>query len=192
MYEPIFAIPEADIPPFPLIFTAENQANSSQTYTVIPTERNVTGCSLYSPIEGLVAAGNMHEIAHENNGSQDVSTFGGVIGFPAVPFAAAPATCGLAGGLYCTHWQPLDHSVKAIRMHIRMHGHRHPQRQIVQCPWMGCSHTSQWANIPRHIQSVHLGVRFVCSNCGTRYTRQEGLTRHTASLKCNGATYVMT
>ncbi|KAH0832986.1 hypothetical protein J3R83DRAFT_11964, partial [Lanmaoa asiatica] len=73
---------------------------------------------------------------------------------------------------------PLSGSVKSIKSHLRMHGYRHPQRQAVQCPWMGCSNTLRWMNIPRHIQSVHLGIRFECFNCGKRYTRLEGLARH--------------
>lgn len=127
----------------------------------------------------------MHDTSHENIVSQDVSAHEvTTAGFPGVPFTVPAPTCGLAGGLHCTH--PLDRSVKSIRLHLCMHGHKHPQKQTVQCPWMGCSDTLQWMNIPRHTLSTHLGARFRCSNCGKRYTRQGGLARHTASLKCNG------
>jgi len=100
--------------------------------------------------------------------------------FPAVQ---AP-TCGLAGGLHCT--LPLGGSIESIRFHLCMHGHSHPQRQVVQCPWVGCSDTLRWMNIPRHIRSIHLGVRFRCLNCGKAYTRPRGLAMHTASLECYG------
>ncbi|KAH0831159.1 hypothetical protein J3R83DRAFT_13735, partial [Lanmaoa asiatica] len=99
------------------------------------------------------------------------------------PFAVPLPTCGILGGLPCA--LPLDGSVKSIKWHLRMLGHRHPQRQTVLCPWNGCSDTLQWMNIPRHIQSCHLGIRFGCLNCGKSYTRPEGLTKHTASLNCN-------
>ncbi|KAN0081345.1 hypothetical protein V8E55_008969 [Tylopilus felleus] len=55
--------------------------------------------------------------------------------------------------------------------YLHRHGHRHPQRQIVQCPFEGCSSSMLWMNIPRHIQSIHLGVRFRCPNCDKPYTR---------------------
>ncbi|KAF8546676.1 hypothetical protein OG21DRAFT_1056157 [Imleria badia] len=96
-------------------------------------------------------------------------------------FPAIAPTCGLAGGAPCV--LPLDGSVKSIRMHLRRHGYRHPQQQAVQCPWEGCSQTLKWMNIPRHIQSIHLGVRYRCPNCDKPYTRPEGLATHTASLK---------
>ena len=123
----------------------------------------------------------MHESPYENNASQDVPAHEVAMeGFPAVP---AP-TCGLAGGLHCALL--LDGSVKSIKLHLRMHGRRHQQREAVQCPWVGCSRTLQWVNIPRHIQSIHLGVQFRCLNCDKSYTRPTGLAMHTASLKCYG------
>ncbi|KAG8216035.1 hypothetical protein J3R82DRAFT_8031 [Butyriboletus roseoflavus] len=105
-------------------------------------------------------------------------------GSPVAPFAVPAHTCGLAGGLPCA--LPLDNSTTSVRLHLRLHGHMHPQRQIAQCPWMWCSDILQWKNIPRHIQSVHLGIRFRCFNCGKPYTRSEGLARHTTSQKCIG------
>ena len=121
----------------------------------------------------------MHASSHGNNASEGMPPHD-VGGFPAVP---AP-TCGLAGGLHCT--LPLGGSARSIGFHLRMHGHRHSQRQTVQCPWVGCSDTLRWMNIPRHIQSIHLGVRFRCFNCGKAYTRPRGLAMHTASLECYG------
>ncbi|KAF8141172.1 hypothetical protein EV363DRAFT_1150227 [Boletus edulis] len=123
----------------------------------------------------------MHQSFHVNNALQGVSTLAVVTtGLHAIP---AP-TCGLASGLHCT--LPLDGSTKSIKLHLRKHGHWHSQRQVVQCPWTGCPAILRWMNIPRHIQSIHLGVRFRCFNCGKAYTRPEGLAVHTASLKCYG------
>ena len=127
-------------------------------------------------------SGNPHESSHENNNSQDVPAHEAAMeGLPAVIPAS---TCGLAGGLHCA--LPLDGSTKSIKLHLRAHGHRHAQREAVQCPWVGCSRTTQWMSIPRHIQSTHLGVRFRCLNCGKSYTRRRGLAIHTASLTCYG------
>lgn len=100
-------------------------------------------------------------------------------------FSSIPApTCGLISGLHCT--LPLQGPVSSIKSHLHRHGHRHPQRQIVQCPFEGCSSSMLWMNIPRHIQSIHLGVRFRCPNCDKPYTRSKALAKHTASLKCYG------
>jgi hypothetical protein len=130
-----------------------------------------------------LSSGNVHESSHENNASQDMPAH--EVAMEGIQAAAMPApTCGLAGGLHCV--LPLEGSVKSINSHLRMHGHRHLQREAVQCPWVGCSHTLQWMSIPRHIQSAHLGVRFTCLNCGKQYTRPRGLAMHTASLKCYG------
>jgi hypothetical protein len=122
----------------------------------------------------------VHGSAHENNVLQNVPVH--EVAMEDLPAAMPAPTCGLAGGLHCV--LPLDGSVKSIKLHLRTHGNRHPQREAVQCPWVGCSHTLQWMSIPRHIQSTHLGVRFTCVNCGKPYTRPRGLAMHTASLKC--------
>ncbi|KAF8416132.1 hypothetical protein L210DRAFT_3511939 [Boletus edulis BED1] len=180
MYEPaldtlmnIDFIPQADILPFPPAFT-QSQTNLAQTYTVIPTEQ-----SNLPHVGGPAGNSNIHQSFHVNNALQGVSTLAVVTtGLHAIP---AP-TCGLASGLHCT--LPLDGSTKSIKLHLRKHGHWHSQRQVVQCPWTGCPAILRWMNIPRHIQSIHLGVRFRCFNCGKAYTRLEGLAVHTASLKC--------
>ncbi|KAI9574321.1 hypothetical protein HD554DRAFT_2034459 [Boletus coccyginus] len=138
-------VPEAEnVPAFQTVSITGNQENPPQTYAVIPTE----WFDIVPPhVGGLVATGrgSVHESFHGITPPE---------GFPAVP---AP-TCGLAGGLHCT--LPLGGSDKSIGDHLRVHGHTHPQRQAAQCPWVGCSDTLQWMNIPRHIRSIHLGVRF--------------------------------
>ena len=110
--------------------------------------------------------------------SHEYTAYVPALGFPPL------TTCGLAGSLRCA--LPLEGSVTSIKWHLRMHGHRHPQRQPVQCPWVGCSDTLQWINMARHIKSIHLGVRFRCPNCDRLFTRPGGLANHTASLKCYG------
>lgn len=161
----------------------------------IPTEESNADRSITPHVGGLVATskdwdppmililltlspGDVHQSLYA---SQDVPGLQGAM--TSSPSAPTP-TCGLAGGLHCT--LALQGPVKSIKLHLRKHGHRHPQRQVVQCPWVGCPGTLRWMNIPRHIQSVHLGVRFRCLNCGKPYTRQEGLAMHTVSLKCYG------
>ena len=127
-------------------------------------------------------SGDVHESSHENNAPQDAPA--NEVAMEGVLAAIPAPTCGLAGGLHCA--LPLGGSAKSIKLHLRMHGHSHPQREAVQCPCVGCSRTLQWMSIPRHIQSAHLGVRFRCLNCGKSYTRRRGLAKHTLSLTCYG------
>ena len=184
------------VPVFLPISTTGSQANpSSQGYTVTPTEGSGIDWSIPPHVKGPDATsekykfttsaqltpppGNVHESYYAYNTSHDVPPLQAAI--PDFPASPVP-TCGLAGGLPCA--LPLEGSVTSIKRHLRMHGHRHPQRLVVQCPFMGCSDTLQWINIPRHIRSIHLGVRFRCPNCDKLYTRAYGLTIHTALLKC--------
>ncbi|KAF8548196.1 hypothetical protein OG21DRAFT_790166 [Imleria badia] len=165
--------------------TTRSQANPLQGYAVTPTEGSNIDWSPHPHVGGPVATSNVHGSSHEYNAPQDVPTLQAAIpGFPALP---AP-TCGLAGGLPCA--LQLEGSVKSINLHLRRHCHRYPQRHVVQCPFTGCSDTLQWINIPRHIKSIHLGVRFRCPNCDKPYTRPKGLATHIASQKCHGTTHV--
>ncbi|KAG6332247.1 hypothetical protein ID866_6839 [Astraeus odoratus] len=52
---------------------------------------------------------------------------------------------------------------------------------MVVCPWQGCTKSLQYMNLPRHIRSAHLGVRFCCERCGKSVTRKEGIARHGAT-----------
>ncbi|KAN0092917.1 hypothetical protein V8E55_003701 [Tylopilus felleus] len=105
-----------------------------------------------------------------------------------LPGPASVSTCKIATKIPCT--QPLDGTSWSIRWHLYMHGHKHPRREIVQCPWAGCCDKLRWMNIPRHIRSVHLGARMVCPTCERSFTRSLGLTKHIASKKCSVAATV--
>ena len=101
-----------------------------------------------------------------------------------VPMALAPpfvSPCKIFGDKPCN--QPLDGTPASIRWHLSMHGHNHQGGEMVQCPWAGCSDNLRWMNIPRHIRSIHLGVRIVCPTCEKSFTRSLGLAKHVASSK---------
>lgn len=101
------------------------------------------------------------------------------------PMAPAPRMhpCKLAGGMPCD--RPLEGTLLSIRRHLFMHGHKHRGTELVQCPWTGCSDMLRWMNLPRHIRSIHLGVRMVCPNCKRSFTRALGLAKHVASKNCS-------
>ena len=92
------------------------------------------------------------------------------------------SSCNIDTNMPCN--QPLDGTLLSIRWHLALHGHKHQGKDLVQCPWAGCSDMLRWMNIPRHIRSIHLGVRMVCPTCERSFTRPLGLTKHVASNKC--------
>ena len=98
----------------------------------------------------------------------------------APPFVSA---CKIADDMPCN--QPLDGTLASIRRHLSMHGHKHQAREMVECPWAGCSDNLRWMNIPRHVRSIHLGVRLVCPTCERSFTRSLGLAKHIASQQCS-------
>lgn len=98
----------------------------------------------------------------------------------APPFVSA---CKIADDMPCN--QPLDGTLVSIRRHLSMHRHKHQAREMVECPWVGCSDKLRWMNIPRHVRSIHLGVRMVCPTCERSFTRSLGLARHIASQQCS-------
>ncbi|KAF8126963.1 hypothetical protein EV363DRAFT_1346753 [Boletus edulis] len=99
------------------------------------------------------------------------------------PEPASTSSCRILSDRPCT--QPLNGSLLSIRNHLSMHGHKHQRNEVVQCPWAGCPDKLQWMNVPRHIRSIHLGVRMVCPNCERSFTRSLGLAKHVASNKCS-------
>ncbi|KAF8837477.1 hypothetical protein BDN67DRAFT_1013838 [Paxillus ammoniavirescens] len=154
---------EATIPP---VNSAPSSEGSSAAWADIP-----------GPVPGpLVTAPNgMHPFPPDAPAVQETPIFS-----PAPP-AMQALICGLAGGATCT--QPLYNTVTSLREHLHMHGHKHPARSSVQCPWMGCPDRLQWENVPRHIASIHMGIRLQCLRCGKLFTRATALEKHAASDK---------
>lgn len=49
-------------------------------------------------------------------------------------------------------------------------------QQEVKCPH--CDHKTSYYNIKRHIQSVHLGVQYICDTCNTVFAQKSSLKQH--------------
>ncbi|KIJ12867.1 hypothetical protein PAXINDRAFT_14424 [Paxillus involutus ATCC 200175] len=111
----------------------------------------------------------------------DAPAVQGTQNFTPAPPPMRTLVCGLAGGTTCT--QPLYGTMASLREHIHTHGHKHPGRSTVQCPWMGCPDRLQWENMPRHIASIHMGIRLQCERCGKLFTRAKALEKHVTSNK---------
>ncbi|KIJ12868.1 hypothetical protein PAXINDRAFT_101072 [Paxillus involutus ATCC 200175] len=154
---------EATIPP---VNSAPSSERSSAAWADIP-----------GPVpEPLVTAPNdMHPNPPDAPAVQETPNFS-----PAPP-AIQTLICGLAGEATCP--QPLYDTMASLREHLHMHGHKHPGRSSVQCPWMGCQDQLQWENMSRHIGSIHMGIRLQCWRCGKLFTRATALEKHAASDK---------
>ncbi|KIJ08824.1 hypothetical protein PAXINDRAFT_18059 [Paxillus involutus ATCC 200175] len=161
---------------FMQIITEGGPLPSSTSEAVIPPVidaplsggSNATWAAIPGPVPGPSITSDMHPTT------------------PDVPAPAPPVQallCRLTGGATCT--QPLYGTMSSIREHIRMHGHKHSRRSTVQCPWTGCRDQLQWANMMRHIRSIHMGIRLQCWACGKFFTRAKALERHIASSKNN-------
>ncbi|KAF8837478.1 hypothetical protein BDN67DRAFT_1004909 [Paxillus ammoniavirescens] len=154
---------EVIIPP---VNGATSSEGSSATWANIPG-------SVPGPL--VTAPGDMHPNPPGPHAVQGTPNF-----TPTLP-PVQTLICRLAGGATCT--QPLHGTMASLREHIRMHGHKHPGRSSVQCPWVGCPDQLQWDNMPRHIASIHMGIRLQCWRCGKLFTRAKALERHVASNK---------
>lgn len=85
-------------------------------------------------------------------------------------------TCQIAGNTTCT--VPLEGNIRSIRMHLRQHGYRQKECSAIICPWQGCKEVVQYRNLPRHVRSIHLGVKLRCAQCGKGFTRADGMAKH--------------
>ncbi|KIJ67150.1 hypothetical protein HYDPIDRAFT_38559 [Hydnomerulius pinastri MD-312] len=159
-----------------------------------PTEQSFPHGGIFHPVQGAASVETPF-----TEGIQPMNT--GILPGPAGSSQAVPNAhtttpsftvlgppsqhvCHLAGDAACTDL--LFGTVPSIRTHLRMHGHKHREKSVVPCPWEGCNKELRWMNIPRHIRSVHLGVRVRCVQCGKPFSREKALEAHLASQKCEG------
>ncbi|KIJ67149.1 hypothetical protein HYDPIDRAFT_109171 [Hydnomerulius pinastri MD-312] len=158
-----------------------------------PTEQSSLHGGIFHPVQGAASvappftegvqsmnAGILPGSAGSSQAAPNATT-------PSFALLAPPSQhdCHLAHNAPCT--DPLLGTVQSIRAHLRMHGHKHREKSVVACPWEGCNKELRWMNIPRHIRSVHLGVRVHCVHCGKPFSREKALEAHRASQKCKGS-----
>ncbi|KAF8843805.1 hypothetical protein BDN67DRAFT_119516 [Paxillus ammoniavirescens] len=167
------------------IITEDGPLPSSTSEAAIPPVNgvpssggsNVAWADISNAIQGplVTAPGDIHP------NPPDAPAIQGTPNFVPAPPAMQALTCRLASGTTCA--QPLYGTMASLREHIRMHGHKHPERSIVRCPWMGCQDQLQWENMPRHIGSIHMGIRLQCWRCGKLFTRTKALEKHVVSTR---------
>ncbi|KIJ08162.1 hypothetical protein PAXINDRAFT_18681 [Paxillus involutus ATCC 200175] len=158
--------------------------SSTSEVTILPVNGATSSegsSATWADISGAVPGAIVTALGDMRPSPPDAPVVQGTPNSTPAPSAMQTLICGLAGGAICT--QPLYSTMASLREHIRMHGHKHPGRSSVQCPWMGCQDRLQWENMPRHIASIHMGIRLQCERCGKLFTRAKALEKHTASDK---------
>ncbi|KAI5990231.1 hypothetical protein EDD15DRAFT_1189184 [Pisolithus albus] len=66
----------------------------------------------------------------------------------------------------------LEATTGSLYAHLPLHGHDHKHRERAPCPWPGCSKTSRWGNVARHIIERHFAVKRQCKYPTKAYKRK--------------------
>ncbi|KAG1891775.1 uncharacterized protein F5891DRAFT_681149 [Suillus fuscotomentosus] len=70
-------------------------------------------------------------------------------------------------------------SVLDLSKHVRMHGVKGPGDLEIQCTWDGCARSPmKRESIVRHIEEVHVQVKYRCSQCWASFSRKHTLRSH--------------
>lgn len=75
----------------------------------------------------------------------------------------------------------LEATTGSLYAHLPLHGHDHKHRDRAPCPWPGCSKTSRWGNVARHIVERHFAVKRQCKYPTKSYKRK-GKSRMKGSI----------
>ena len=59
-------------------------------------------------------------------------------------------------------------------------------KRTFPCP--SCEYTATWSDLKKHINSVHKGVTFQCSECESTFTQKGAVQRHIQAVH-NGLTF---
>lgn len=91
--------------------------------------------------------------------------------------ASPGLTClwNIGGGVPCSAYI----SVLDLSKHMRMHGVKGPGDLEIQCAWDGCARAPmKRESVVRHIEEVHVQVKYLCSQCWASFSRKHTLNSH--------------
>lgn len=70
-------------------------------------------------------------------------------------------------------------SVLDLSKHVRMHGVKGPGNLEIQCAWDGCTRAPmKRESVVRHLEEVHVKVKYLCSQCWAPFSRKYTLGSH--------------
>ncbi|KAG2133628.1 uncharacterized protein EDB93DRAFT_1254728 [Suillus bovinus] len=70
-------------------------------------------------------------------------------------------------------------SVFDLSKHMRMHGVKGPGDLEIQCAWDGCTRAPmKRESVVRHIEEVHVQVKYTCNQCWASFSRKNTLKSH--------------
>ncbi|KAI9568236.1 hypothetical protein HD554DRAFT_2101052 [Boletus coccyginus] len=65
--------------------------------------------------------------------------------------------------------------------HLRScHGIRGPDKEILTCRWYGCFVVMNKESLERHVNEIHIGMKYLCPHCSELFTRSYTLQTHMA------------
>ncbi|KAG0695908.1 hypothetical protein DFH29DRAFT_953521 [Suillus ampliporus] len=74
-------------------------------------------------------------------------------------------------------------NVSDLSKHLRTHGVQGSGDLVMPCAWDGCARTPmKRQSVVRHVEEVHLQVKYPCSQCGTSFSRKNTLKSHLSRL----------
>lgn len=81
----------------------------------------------------------------------------------------------IGGGIPCGAYI----SVSDLSKHMRVHGVRGPGYLPIQCVWDGCTRAPvKRESVVRHIEEVHVQVKYLCNQCWASFSRKHTLKSH--------------
>lgn len=118
--------------------------------------------------QGAPAPEPLGETPHDNIIPTDNVTQTALDSVP--PASSQPVTyvCPLGDG--CSFL--LEATTGSLYAHLPLHGHDYKHRDRAPCPWPGCSKTSLWGNVARHIVERHFAVKRQCKYRTKPYKRK--------------------
>ncbi|KAG2104088.1 uncharacterized protein F5147DRAFT_705021 [Suillus discolor] len=70
-------------------------------------------------------------------------------------------------------------SVSDLSRHLSMHGVNGPAKSVISCAWGDCGRAPmKRESIVRHVEEVHLQVKYLCDQCSASFSRKSTRNGH--------------
>ncbi|KAG2043831.1 hypothetical protein BDR03DRAFT_335455 [Suillus americanus] len=70
-------------------------------------------------------------------------------------------------------------NVSDLSKHLRMHGVNGPANSVISCAWGDCGRAPmKRESVVRHVEEVHLQVKYLCDQCGAPFSRRSTRNAH--------------
>ncbi|KAG2104090.1 uncharacterized protein F5147DRAFT_272315 [Suillus discolor] len=74
-------------------------------------------------------------------------------------------------------------SVSNLSKHLSTHGVNGPAKSVISCAWGDCGRAAmKRENVIRHVEEVHLQVKYLCDQCNASFSRKSTRNAHVFKL----------